>query len=115
MLSHIGGQSPPESKRRPRAEAALLRNTGYGNDAENSRCSEPVNLLDVRFARLCERLHAFGPRPFAEFLAELGGQYLLRTPIESLAADYVTRLDPTLLREFGADRFPPGPIHLVEP
>lgn len=38
-------------------------------------------LADPRFWRLCRQFHALGPRPLAEFLAELAGERMLRTRI----------------------------------
>jgi hypothetical protein len=54
-----------------------------------------------------------GARVVAEFLAEIGRDYLLRLVIEELLRRYLDRLTPEMLRVTGGDRFPGAPIHLV--
>jgi hypothetical protein len=66
-----------------------------------------------QFQHLVIKLHALGARPLAEFLAELGGEYLIRTAIQSKLERYA-RLSPELLATTGADRFAANPIHLVQ-
>jgi hypothetical protein len=68
---------------------------------------------DSRFNRDVSRLVDLGPRVVAEFLAEVGRDYLLRLVIEELLRRYVTRLTPEMLRRVGGDRFPSAPIHSV--
>jgi hypothetical protein len=75
--------------------------------------TKPVNLLDARFARGCERLHKLGPRVLGELLAEIGARYLLRAPIEALVQWYVERLDREFLAELGIDQFPAPPLRSV--
>ena len=60
-----------------------------------------------------EKLHALGPRPTAELLAEIGAALGIRSSIESRLASYAG-LDPEILRAVGGDRFPPCPIHMVQ-
>jgi hypothetical protein len=72
----------------------------------------PSALENARFCWLVRRVHGLGPRVFAEFLAEIGAEHLIRTAIDRMLERY-TRLDPEVLRTAGGDRFPPLPIHLV--
>ena len=59
-------------------------------------------------------LHASGPRPLAEFLAELGRT--LDAEADILAAlDRWRALSPELVRAVGADAFPPRPLAVVPP
>lgn len=108
-----GGGSPPKRESRPAGNGTALLENRSGNATDIVHRVEPVNLLDVRFARSCERLHALGPRALGEFLAELGAKHLIRHPIEEQLARYAT-LDPAILKALGGDTFPPS-IHAVEP
>jgi hypothetical protein len=73
-----------------------------------------VNVLaDLRFRRLVAQVHALGPRVMAEFLAELGAERTLRTPIE-IKLERFAALDPVVLQALAADRFACVPIHLVQ-
>lgn len=54
--------------------------------------------------RLAERIHAGGPRPLGELIAEvIAAHPELVERVEAYA-----RLDPAALRLLGADRFPPA-------
>lgn len=76
--------------------------------------ARPEALADLRFQRLCVKMHALGPRALAEFLAELGAERLIRFRIEKKLERYAA-LDPAVLRALGADQLPhpQPPIHLV--
>ena len=66
----------------------------------------------LRHERLITRVHALGPRPLAELLAEIA----IATGEPGLIADRVeayARLDPELVRALGADRFPPSVLGVV--
>jgi hypothetical protein len=66
---------------------------------------EPLDLSDLRFRRDVERVHRLGPRVLAELLGELGGKYLIGTPIEALVREYA-KLDLGTLCALGGDSFP---------
>jgi hypothetical protein len=68
---------------------------------------------DARFDRNVVHLIELGPRVVAEFLAEIGHDYLLRLVIEELLHRCVTQLTPVMLRVVGGDRFAPAPIRLI--
>ena len=53
--------------------------------------ASPAPLADAHFRHLVERFHRLGPGALAEFLAELGGGWLLRSEIELRLAEYVVR------------------------
>lgn len=63
-------------------------------------------IADPAFRRAVERLHALGVRPLAELLIEIDAD-------PDVVARYA-RLDPTIIRALGADRWPPAPIHEIE-
>jgi hypothetical protein len=63
---------------------------------------------ESQFNRDVERVVKFGPRVVAELLAELGRQFMIRTAIETVVAEYAT-LDPAVIRTLRADKFPPRP------
>lgn len=75
--------------------------------------TEPVNLLDARFARACERLHGLGARVLGEFLVEIGARHLLRGPTEALVEHYIERLDRKFLGELGINRSSPSPVRIM--
>lgn len=64
-------------------------------------CSRPDPLADAHFRRLVRQFHRLGPRPLAEFLAELACERLLRSEIEARLTDFVIRLDRDLLEATG--------------
>ena len=69
-------------------------------------------VADLRFHRQVEHLHALGPRTVGELLAEIGEQRGCRTFIDQRLKAYA-ELDPGVVRELGADRFPRPPLHEV--
>jgi len=62
--------------------------------------------------RVIERVHALGPRPLAEMLAEIatatGKPDLIADRVEAYAA-----LDPEIVRAVGANSFPVMPLQVV--
>jgi hypothetical protein len=90
--------------------------SGEGRDvggASASRAQSDRFFADPRFNRDVTRLVELGPRAVAEFLAEIGRDYLLRLVIEELLRRYVTRLTPEMLRAAGGDRFAGAQVRLV--
>ena len=74
--------------------------------------STAQGLAGTRFERQVLRVHALGPRPLGEMLAEIANA----TGQPAVVADHVekySRLDRDILRAVGADRFPPMPLGLV--
>lgn len=67
----------------------------------------------MRLRRGAEHLHLCGARTTAEFLAELAGRIGGMPAILALLTEYEMRLNSTLLRAAGGDRFPPRPLHVV--
>jgi hypothetical protein len=112
------GPTGPKRASRPTANRTALSNqiddlgstSGWRYEADKSHCQA---VADLRFRRQVEHLHRLGRRPTAEFLAELGANYLIRQPIEQLLDRY-SRLDPAAVRAVGADKFAAAPIHLVD-
>ncbi len=69
-------------------------------------------LVGPRFERQIERVHALGPRVFAELLGDIAR----RTGQSSFIADRLqayAALDLAVLRAVGGDRFPVMPLGLV--
>jgi hypothetical protein len=71
-----------------------------------------VSAADLRFQRLCAKVHRLGPRVMCELLDELSAERLIRQPIETKLERYAA-LDPVTLRALGADQFPTNPLHLI--
>ena len=69
-------------------------------------------VADVRFRRKIERLHARGPRAFAEVLAEIGAERSIQTIIDR-TLDRHLEVPEQALDLVGADRLPPVPLHAV--
>lgn len=67
------------------------------------RPNQRQHLPDPSLERLSAHLIALGPRPLAEYLAELRTVY--GRGIEDMAASY-RRLDPGIVRAIGGDAFP---------
>jgi hypothetical protein len=63
-------------------------------------------ISEARFRRAVDRLVALGPRAVAEFIAELGARFFIRTAIDLRLAEYAARLSPELLAAASGDRFP---------
>ncbi len=69
-------------------------------------------LAGPRFEHLCRQVHALGPRPMAELLAEIA----TATGEPNLIADRVeaySKLDPEIVRAVGGDRFAPMSLQVV--
>ena len=65
-----------------------------------------------RLERMIERVHALGPRPLGEMLAEIA----IATGQPNLIADRLQAyagLDPEIVRAVGGDRFPPSVLEVV--
>ncbi len=69
-------------------------------------------VVDLRFHREAEKLHALGPRPYGELLAEIGEQFGCRTFIERRLRAYAA-LDPEVVRKLDGDEFPRPPLYEV--
>lgn len=72
----------------------------------------PADLRDLRLERAVARLHALGPRVFAEMLREIGASTMHMTTIEQVVERYA-RIDRDALGAVGGDRFTPRPLHAV--
>ena len=70
-------------------------------------------VADLRFHREAEKLHALGPRPYAELLMEIGERFGIRTFIDRRLAVYAA-LDPDVIRELDGDEFPRPPLYEVK-
>jgi hypothetical protein len=110
---------PPNEKRGPGAgDRAFLKNTNCNSNTQSlnsSRLAAQAEIVaDLRFRRDVQTLHRLGPRAVYELLVELGRDRLIRAVIETKVKRYADRLSPELLRVIGGDRFPGGPIHLVD-
>ena len=71
-------------------------------------------VADLRFRRKVIRLHQQGPRAVGEFLAGLGAELGVQTPIER-KLDTFAEIEPEALQAAGGDDFWPAPVHGVEP
>ena len=69
-------------------------------------------LAGPRFERQIARVHALGPRPLAELLAEIAAVTGQHVRVVDLVEEYVA-LDPAVLRAVGGDRFPPNVLEVV--
>ena len=69
-------------------------------------------LAGPRFEHLCRQVHALGPRPMAELLAEIatatGEPNLIADRLQAYAA-----LDAEIVRAVGGDRFAPMPLQVM--
>ena len=69
-------------------------------------------LAGQRLDRLIERVHALGPRPLGELLAEIatatGEPGLIADRLQAYAG-----LDADIVRALGGDRFPPTPLQVI--
>ena len=68
---------------------------------------------DVRFRRRVERLYALGPQAVGRFLAEIGAERSIRTPIDQKLERYAA-LSPRVVAELDAADWPPDPKTVVE-
>ena len=71
-------------------------------------------VADLRFRRQVIRLHRQGPRAVGEFLAELGAERSVQTPIDQKLDTYA-QIEFETLEAAGGNDFPPVPLHEVEP
>ena len=69
-------------------------------------------VADLQFRRQVIRLHRQGPRAVGEFLAGLGAELGVQTPIEQ-KLDTFAELEPETLEAAGGDDFWPAPLHQV--
>ncbi len=100
-------------KRLDRASAAVANALRVLPSAGDPEYLSPGDLAaGLRFERMFHRVHALGPRPLAELLAEIaiatGEPGLIAGRLQAYA-----RLDPEIIRALGADRFPPMPLEVV--
>ena len=76
------------------------------------RVVAPLGGNTALYERMVERIHALGPRPFAELLDEIAtatGQHaVIADRLQAYAA-----LDPAVLRAVGGDKFPPMPLQVM--
>ena len=70
-------------------------------------------VADLKFRRQVIRLHRQGPRAVGEFLAGLGAELGVQTPIEQ-KLDAFAEIEPETLDAAGGDVFSPLPIHGVD-
>jgi|SRR5215471_15490105 len=76
------------------------------------RIDTTIDLADAKFQRQVARLHQYGPRAEAEFLARLGAVRMCRSEIEIMLEEYLdrlARLDPAVVRQLDADCVVPFP------
>ncbi len=90
--------------------AATVMPAAQRNDAPAHHLGEPV--AGPRFQRIIERVHALGPRPLAELLAEIATATGQHVRVVDLVEEYA-QLDPDLLRFLGGDSFAPMPLGVV--
>ena len=70
-------------------------------------------VADLRFRRKVQRLHRQGPRVVGEFLAEIGPELGVQTPIDrKLDAD--AEIEPEVIEAAGGDEFWQPPLHGVD-
>ena len=67
---------------------------------------------EQRLERMVERVHALGPRPLAELLAEIAADTGATNLVVGLVEKYA-ELDPGVVRAVGGDRFPPMLLGVV--
>jgi hypothetical protein len=81
-----------------------------------NNCPRPELIIrenNFALSRDVERIHRIGSaRIWLELLDELGRKHNLEAEIAAIAAKYA-RLDPELLRVFGADRMLLPPVYLI--
>ena len=69
-------------------------------------------VADLKFRRQVIHLHRQGPRAIGEFLAGLGAELGVQSPIER-KLDTFAELEPEALEAAGGNSFSPTPIHEV--
>ncbi len=106
---------PPDKRtnaRRARTGADLSK-AGWPSGSNNTQIDATVQALaEPRLERMIEHVHALGPRPLAEMLAEIARSTGQPDLVVDLVEKYA-RLDPEIVHALGADRFPPVPLEVV--
>ena len=69
-------------------------------------------VANLRFRGQVQRLHRLGARAVGEFLAELGAERGVQTPIDQKLNVYV-EIEPGALEVAGGDRFWPALLHEI--
>ena len=69
-------------------------------------------VADLQFRRQVERLHRLGDRVLGEFLAEIGAELGVQTPIDAKLARYA-ELEPEAIEAAGGGGFWPVPLRKV--
>ena len=69
-------------------------------------------VADLRFRREVQHLHRLGDRVLGEFLAELGAELGVQTPIDQKLGAYV-EIGPEALEATGGEKFWPVPLREV--
>ncbi len=76
------------------------------------RVVDPLGGDTALYARMVERVHALGPRPLGELLAEIatatGEPGLIADRLQAYAG-----LDPEVIRALGVDRFAPNVLAVI--
>ncbi len=70
-------------------------------------------MADLRRRRKVQRLHRLGDRVLGEFLAELGAEFSIQTPIDKKLDTYA-EIESEALETAGGDEFWQPPLHGVE-
>ena len=95
-----------------RSDAGAVVKFGDFETQHTKTTSNLQGLADPRFEHLCRQVHALGPRPMAELLAEIatatGEPNLIADRLQAYAG-----LNPEIVRALGADRFPPMALEVV--
>ena len=86
-------------------------NPEHSRNRRALQCSAEIN--SARRERLIERVHALGPRPLAEMLAEIAVATGQHVRVVDLVEEYA-QLDPAVLRFLGGDKFPPNVVEVVK-
>ena len=74
--------------------------------------STACQIDDPAFRRRVDRLHALGPRPLGEFLAELAARPGSAGAVITTLNRYAV-IDAALLHDLGGDRWPVMPLYSV--
>ena len=93
-----------------RCFAHRLNTPEHRRNRRDLQCS--ARLDSPRLERMVERVHALGPRPLGEMLAEIAHRTGQHVRVVDLVEEYA-QLDPDLLRFLGGDSFAPMPLEVV--
>ena len=74
----------------------------------------PPHVRELKLRRDVERLHRLPARVTFELLCEIGATRQIQTHVEHCTATFAN-IDPAALVVTGGDRFPPPPIHEIQP